>query len=432
MRKKLKITACLVLMITSAIYSQPREPKWETLSNMPTPRFGHSAIVHDGKVWIIGGKSQINNTLNTVDCFNLEKMEWQTDSAKLSQARYDAAAVVFEDKIFVIGGRNDRQILNSVEYYDPGERRWKDFVPLGYPRWGASAVVYNDTLFVINGISNKSIIPTPVDSIEFWDAAANTWRRSKAWQLFQARGFAQSVVVDSFVYTLGGAWFDNNLDIMERFDRLGGTIVLQPLRKPRVYFSAVPIKQLIYVIGGVGLGTADGLHRSIDYYSTTWNHWDSLKIPITKPRASLAAVSDDTSIFIFGGIDENLKVLNSAERLTGIPLEGTPPTTNVTDDQTPPIPKGHELLMNYPNPFNSITTIRFQLARQEPKVYLVIFNLRGERVRTYYLGSRLSGVHQVQWDGSDDNGRSVESGIYFAQLRSDRILGGVLKLSLIK
>ncbi|HEX9975232.1 MAG TPA: kelch repeat-containing protein, partial [bacterium] len=208
MKRKLIITAWFVLLIFSSIFAQERAPAWEALANMPTPRFGHSAVIYQGKIWVIAGKSQVNNTLNTVDCFDLEKKEWESCPAKLIHSRFDAAAVVYQNKIFVIGGRNDRQILNSVEYYDSDAGQWKEFAPLGYPRWGASAVVYKDILFVINGITNKSIIPTPVDSIEFWDEAADTWQTSKDWQLIQARGFAQSVVIDSFVYTLGGSWFD--------------------------------------------------------------------------------------------------------------------------------------------------------------------------------------------------------------------------------
>ena len=432
MKRKLIITAWFVLLIFSSIFAQERAPAWEALANMPTPRFGHSAVIYQGKIWVIAGKSQVNNTLNTVDCFDLEKKEWESCPAKLIHSRFDAAAVVYQNKIFVIGGRNDRQILNSVEYYDSDAGQWKEFAPLGYPRWGASAVVYKDILFVINGITNKSIIPTPVDSVEFWDEAADTWQTSKDWQLIQARGFAQSVVMDSFVYTLGGSWFDNKLDILERFGWASGTVTLNSLQYPRVYFSAVTVKQLIYIIGGIGLNGSELLHSTIDYFSPLLNEWYTLKIPISKPRASLASVSDDTSIYVLGGIDANLKVLNSTERLTGIPFEGTPPTTIVTDDQPIAAPKDHELMMNYPNPFNSITTISFQLAHQESQVDLVIFNLRGERVRAFNLNSLSPGAHQVQWDGTDANGRPVESGIYFARLRADRFGGSVLKLSLIK
>lgn len=207
----------MVLIGYSSIFAQEQDSAWETLADMPTPRLGHCAVIYQGKIWVIAGKSQLSNTLNTVDCFDLEKKEWEPCPAELNHSRFDAAAVVYKDKIFVIGGRNDRQILNSVEYYDPNQSKWIEFIPLGYPRWGASAVVYRDKLYVINGLTNKSIFPTPVDSVEFWDETTEAWQKSKDWQLNQVRGFAQSVVVDSFVYTLGGAWFDINLDIRSRF-----------------------------------------------------------------------------------------------------------------------------------------------------------------------------------------------------------------------
>lgn len=419
-------------MIYSSIFAQERDLAWEKLADMPTPRLGHCAVIYQGKIWAIAGKSQLNNSLNTVDCFDLEKKEWEPSPAKLNHSRFDAAAVVFENKIFVIGGRNDRQILDSVEYYDPDLKQWKEFKPLGYPRWAASAINYKDKLFVLNGLTNKSIFPTPVDSIEFWDEAANAWQKSEDWKLSQSRGFAQSVVVDSFVYTLGGLWFDNKLDILERFSWTSGTDLLKPLPNPRVYFSAVKVKQLIYILGGAGLSGTEGLHNSINYYSPIWNEWYTLEIPISKPRLNLAAVSDDTSIYILGGVDENFKILNSAEQLKGIPTAINPTKIVVDDLQNDSQPREHNLIKNYPNPFNAMTTISFRLVSKEHSSELIIFNIRGERIRTFQLNSLAPGVHQVQWDGRDENARTVESGIYFAQLRSDRFIGGVLKLTLIK
>lgn len=432
MKKKLLITVWLVVLICCSTDAQQRAPIWTTLANMPTPRFGHSAVIFQGKIWVIAGKSQVNNTLNTVDCFDLTRKEWESSPAKLIHSRFDAAAVIYQNKIFVIGGRNDRQILNSVEYYDPNVGQWQEFKPMTYPRWGPSAVVYHDKLFVINGITDKSVIPAPVDSVEYWDEAAKAWKKSKDWQLYQARGFAQSVVLDSFVYTLGGRWFDNKLEIFERYGWTSGTDTLKPLPDPRIYFCALKVKELLYIIGGLGLNGSELLHNSIDYFSPFWNEWYALNIPISKPRASLAAVSDDTSIYILGGIDANFKVMNSLEQLTGIPLESVPPTAVVTEDRPRASPESHELLMNYPNPFNSVTTISFQLARHETQFDLVIFNLRGEQVRAFGLNSLAPGVHQVQWNGTDETGRPVDSGIYFARLRSDRFWSGVLKLSLIK
>lgn len=431
-KRKLISAVWFVLLISGSSIAQERAPAWSRLPDMPTPRAGHSAVIYQGKIWAIAGKNQFNKPLNTVDCFDFAKQEWESLSARLIHTRYDAAVVIYQDKIFVIGGRDDRQILNSVEYYDPAAGQWQEFAPMDYPRWGASAVVYQDKLFVINGISDRSIIPAPVDSVEYWDEAAHAWKKSKDWRLFQARGFAQSVVMENFVYTFGGQWFDQKLEIVERFGWNSGTKTLMPLLEPRVYFSAARIKQLIYIVGGIGLDQSEELHATIDYFSPLWNEWNSISIPMSKPRSHLAIVSDDTSIYVLGGMDANSKIMNSLERLTGIPLEWRPTTTVVTDDRPMAAPKNHELVMNYPNPFNSMTTIRFCLARDEAWVVVDIYNLNGEQVRALSLRSLAPGAHDVQWDGRDDHGILVESGIYFARLRSDRFWSSVLKLSLTK
>ena len=79
------------------------------------------------------------------------------------------------------------------------------------------------------------------------------------------------------------------------------------------------------------------------------------------------------------------------------------------------LPHAFALEQNYPNPFNSDTSIRFELpARGE--VELLIFNLIGQRVATLVEGSRDAGMHTARWDGRDDDGRAVASGIYLYKL----------------
>ncbi len=77
------------------------------------------------------------------------------------------------------------------------------------------------------------------------------------------------------------------------------------------------------------------------------------------------------------------------------------------------------LLQNYPNPFNPITTIVFQLSRAM-EVRLQIFDLTGRRVCQLVNGPQLIGKHAVIWDGRDDAGRPMSSGVYWCQLRSKR------------
>ncbi|HNX00557.1 MAG TPA: FlgD immunoglobulin-like domain containing protein [Candidatus Cloacimonadota bacterium] len=70
---------------------------------------------------------------------------------------------------------------------------------------------------------------------------------------------------------------------------------------------------------------------------------------------------------------------------------------------------------NYPNPFNPETTITFSIPRQTD-VKLEIYNIRGQRVKTLVSGFISRGSHQVKWDGKDQKGNSMGSGVYFYRI----------------
>ncbi len=81
-------------------------------------------------------------------------------------------------------------------------------------------------------------------------------------------------------------------------------------------------------------------------------------------------------------------------------------------------PADFRLCQNYPNPFNSLTTIQYQLPAAGP-VELAIFNLVGERVKLLVAEDQSSGWHRAQWDGSNENGAAVASGVYLYQLKTN-------------
>ena len=85
-------------------------------------------------------------------------------------------------------------------------------------------------------------------------------------------------------------------------------------------------------------------------------------------------------------------------------------------------------LSNYPNPFNAATTIAYSLQR-ESRVTLSFYNAAGQRVRLLIPGTRQSaGEYTAIWDGVDDTGRSVASGVYFYKLVTG---GGELRRRLL-
>lgn len=81
-------------------------------------------------------------------------------------------------------------------------------------------------------------------------------------------------------------------------------------------------------------------------------------------------------------------------------------------------PQEFALQQNYPNPFNPSTNIRFSL-REAGEVTLVVYNLRGEKIRTLLQGWRGQGSHETNWDGRDELGRMAASGTYIYELKTN-------------
>ncbi len=77
-----------------------------------------------------------------------------------------------------------------------------------------------------------------------------------------------------------------------------------------------------------------------------------------------------------------------------------------------------ELTGNYPNPFNPITIINYSLA-EESNIELIVFNIKGQHVKTLINEKLPAGNHQVVWDGKDDNSKAVSSGIYFYKMNTN-------------
>ncbi len=82
-------------------------------------------------------------------------------------------------------------------------------------------------------------------------------------------------------------------------------------------------------------------------------------------------------------------------------------------------PTEDALLPNTPNPFNPSTTIHYHLTgTQERPTTLVIYNVLGQQVRKLVDESKVGGVYRVLWNGTDNTGRAVGSGVYIYQIVS--------------
>ncbi len=88
----------------------------------------------------------------------------------------------------------------------------------------------------------------------------------------------------------------------------------------------------------------------------------------------------------------------------------------VAGEPTPQLIETPELYQNYPNPFNPSTRIEFYLP-YDTKLDVVIFDMLGRKVRTLETGTLPAGLNSTSWDGKNNYGKAVASGIYFYRLQ---------------
>jgi len=130
---------------------------------------------------------------------------------------------------------------------------------------------------------------------------------------------------------------------------------------------------------------------------------NSLECWLAMDEGAVVPITSDTTIYL----DQHIK---SAKFIVG--------NNDYTSDEiTPLLPGEFMLYQNYPNPFNPETSISFALPVTAP-VRLDIFNILGQKVITLLDRPMPAGVNTVVWEGNNESGWKVSTGVYFYRLQS--------------
>lgn len=207
----------------------------------------------------------------------------------------------------------------------------------------------------------------------------------------------------------------DNGDVMKFSKRVNNeqlyyTFQKDSLKKPFLFCSDIlePHKwQITFIDTSQVIGIPLGFFlNSYEYFFNIWVDSTNILPFLVKDLAPNIGVIEDA-----GEGDDNFL---SGAFING-ELIGDTTVTAVEIVQQTQVPLEPYLFQNYPNPFNPTTAIHFDLP-QRANVSLKIYNLLGEEIRTLVSGSENAGFHTVSWDGLDDLGNQVSSGVYIYRL----------------
>lgn len=143
-------------------------------------------------------------------------------------------------------------------------------------------------------------------------------------------------------------------------------------------------------------------------------HYDPAQVPSPENILRLLHYQNSQWVDVTTSVDlVNNQICGVVPSLSPFVIAARTGATAVNDT---PAPDNYALHANVPNPFNPTTTISYDVRRGGGDVNIAIFDVSGRLVRTLVHEHRAAGRYTAQWDGHDDAGRPVASGVYFYRM----------------
>lgn len=209
--------------IDNAWEYDPAKDAWRALAPMPSKRGSANAVVHGGKIYVIGGATmhpgsketfihpaRPHRAVGTNEVYDPATNMWEKRSP-MPTARNHAAAGMANNRIYVIGGRIGAGFITSghsvrlVEEYDPGTDQWgvlKAALPTA--RSAVAFATYRGKIYVAGGEDQDSRQLSAFRAVEAFDPVTNTWTILPSMQ-FPRHGLAGAFVGNRFHLVSGDA-----------------------------------------------------------------------------------------------------------------------------------------------------------------------------------------------------------------------------------
>ena len=295
----------IILMLCGVLNTAPMALAageiWTTRADMPTPRWGLSASVVNGKIYAIGGgQSPYGAYKSPVEEYDPATDTW-TKKADMPTGRAFFSTSAVNGKIYAIGGApGDNSETSTVEEYDPATDTWTRKADMPTARILLSTIVVNGKIYAIGGWREPGNLPVSV--VEEYDPLTDTWTLKT--DMPQARFALSTSVVYGKIYAVGGVVTSqmggSSVSTVEEYDPATESWTPKTdMPTARSYFSTCVVNGKIYAIGGTP-GSGGGILSTLEEYNPATDTWTTRPdMPTARCVPSASAVKG--KIYTIGG-----------------------------------------------------------------------------------------------------------------------------------
>lgn len=153
--------------------------RWSESKKLPLKIHGHAVVSHKGLVYCLGGKTDDNKALAKMFAYNHKQAEWR-ELASMKTPRAMFGAIVHGGKIVVVGGVNEEGLSGACEAYDFASNKWEPFADFPQERSSVNLVASGGSLYAVGGFAmvemdNKEVAPSEVTDVWQYEADKKQW-----------------------------------------------------------------------------------------------------------------------------------------------------------------------------------------------------------------------------------------------------------------
>ena len=308
--------ACFILFLQQPVADSQvdiftKTIKWKELAPLPVCRYGYTAVLLGGVVYVGGGYEVTNDnnqySSDRLDVYNITTNQWSPSPITTPYCLF--AMTVLDDKLVIAGGvTKNGEVVKKVLVLNAGQ--WKDYSEMPTVRYCATAVGYHSMLIVAGGKSEVEGKWTRVSTTELLDTINGCWYTCN--NLPSPHQLMKAVIINDKLYLLGGYNKDGKPSpqvFVASLDNLSNhQLNWQPApNTPWCRLAPVVLyNKFLLTVGGYQLG-----HTSeVNVFNSSTGQWKHLtNIPAARSAPAVVGVADN--IIVIGGRTNDDKYSNT-------------------------------------------------------------------------------------------------------------------------